>query len=366
MTLSNHYLPDVAEIERTHAVRDSVLALVRSIMAENRIEGKVLAVGSTAKDTFVKGDTDIDIFIVSPNYKEAYSLFKRKISGHRKEGPMDIWHFIFKDYDVDLVFIPPDHPRIDTLLHTEFMNQNLTPELKKEVIRAKAFFKSSGVYGAEIGGIVGVAIEELIRRHGNLEKVCTVLLSSSDIPFIPDPAKPERNLLASIKKIRWKQIQTVCDDFLKSRTFKYRPYTKTEYLADRHEWNHIHFQRKRDRPTDFHSALSVCNHALNEVKNREPEVKGTCDAYVFDEVLISYDVTPKQLPRQKLHCGPPLEMHESVRAFKTIYPETFEKDGKVCTLIERERTDVVEWMKDLITDRMQNIGYKVNLNGYNI
>jgi tRNA nucleotidyltransferase (CCA-adding enzyme) len=240
---------------------------------------------------------------------------------------------IFKDYDVDLVFIPPDHPRIDTLLHTEFMNQNLTPELKKEVIRAKAFFKSSGVYGAEIGGIVGVAIEELIRRHGNLEKVCTVLLSSSDVPFIPDPAKPERNLLASIKKIRWKQIQTVCDGFLKSRTFKYRPYTKTEYLADRHEWNHIHFQRKRDRPTDFHSALSACNHALNEVKNREPEVKGTCDAYVFDEVLISYDVTPKQLPRQKLHCGPPLEMHESVRAFKTIYPETFEKDGKVCTLI---------------------------------
>jgi tRNA nucleotidyltransferase (CCA-adding enzyme) len=142
MTLSNHYLPDVAEIERTHTVRDSVLALVRSIMAENRIEGKVLAVGSTAKDTFVKGDTDIDIFIVSPNYKEAYSLFKRKISGRRKGGP-------------------------------------------------------------------------------------------------------------------------------------------------------------------------------------------------------------------------PLEMHKSVRAFKTIYPETFEKDGKVCTLIERERTDVVEWMKDLITDRMQNIGYKL-------
>jgi hypothetical protein len=51
-------------------------------------------------------------------------------------------------------------------------------------------------------------------------------------------------------------------------------------------------------------------------------------------------------------------MHESVRAFKTIYPQTFEKDGKVCTFVERERTDVVEWMKDLITDRMQNIGYK--------
>jgi tRNA nucleotidyltransferase (CCA-adding enzyme) len=356
----NNYLPSSEEIEKTHKIRDYLLRFVRFTIAEKNIEGKVMAVGSTAKDTFVRADTDIDIFIVSPNYQKAYELLKQKLPlGRRKEGPMDIWHFIYEGYDVDLVFIPPDHPRIETLIHTEFMNQNLTLQLKREAIRAKAFFKSQGVYGAEIGGIVGIAVEELVRRYGRIEKVCETLLSTSEIPFVPDPAKPDRNLLASLKKVRWKQLREACRKFLATHEFRYETYTKQDFLSQRETWTHLHFQRKRERPIDFHTALSACNHSLNEIKNREPEVKGTCDAYVFDEVIVSYNINPKTLPKQKIHCGPSIEMPQAVKAFKTIHTNTFEKEGKICTVVERERTNVVEWMQDLIADRMQRVGYTV-------
>jgi len=354
------YLPSPEEVKKIHEMRDYLLSFVQTTLAQNRADAKVMPVGSTAKDTFVKGDTDIDIFIVAPNYKDIYELFKKQLpQGRRKEGPTDIWHFIHEGYDVDLVFIPPDHPRIATLIHTEFMNQNLTFQMKKEAIRAKAFFKTQGVYGAEIGGIVGIAVEDLVRRHGNIEKICAVLLSTPEIPFIPDPAIPDRNLLASLKKVRWKQLREACRRFLATHEFHYKAYAKQDFLSQKETWTHLHFERRRERPIDFHTALSACNHALNEIKNREPEVKGTCDAYVFDEVIISYNVHPKTLPRQKVYCGPPLEMDISVKAFKAVHPQTFERDGKICALMERERTNVVDWMGGLISDRMQKVGYTV-------
>jgi len=248
MSMENaEYLPSEMELESVHRIRDYLLSFVESTLHEQKIEGKVMAVGSTAKDTFVRGDTDIDIFIVSPKFKEAYEVFKRKLpEGRRKIGAMDIWHFIHEGYDVDLVFIPPDHPRIDTLIHTAFMNKNLTPKQKQEVIRAKAFFKSEGVYGAEIGGIVGIAVEELIRRYNTLENICEILLSSKEPPFIQDPATPKRTLLASLKPVRWRQLQTACDTFLKRKSFKLKPYTKKHYFQHRETWEHLSFTKNQN------------------------------------------------------------------------------------------------------------------------
>jgi tRNA nucleotidyltransferase (CCA-adding enzyme) len=332
--------------------------MVKPFLKGANIEAKVMAVGSTAKDTFVSGSTDIDIFVVSSNYRSAYDLIKNKIkNGSRKEGPMDIWHFTYKGYDVDLVFIPPDHPRIETLEHTAFMNRNLTAELKKEVIKAKAFFKSHGVYGAEIGGIVGIAVEELIRRYHTLENICKVFSKYETPPFIEDPVNPKRNILASIKPIRWKQLQSSCKKFLENGQIKFKPYTKMEYIREKITWHNLFFNRKRDRATDFHTALSVCNHALNEIKNREPQVKGNCDAYVFDNVIISYHIHPKKLPKTKVYCGPPITMKDAVEAFKEVHPKTFVKNGYICTIIEREKTDIEKWMKEKIVNRMRNKNY---------
>ena len=353
-----NYIPSEQEIKNVHEIRDFLIRTVKKQLAEKHIEAEVMAVGSTAKDTFVKGSMDIDIFIVSPKYKEAYKMFQQVFtSGKRKEGPMDIWHFIYRNYDVDLVFIPPDHPRIETLEHTAFMNRNLTPELKREVVKAKAFFKSKGVYGAEIGGIVGIAIEELVRQHRTLENVCKTLLSYKEKPYIPDPINPQRNLLASIVKIRWKQIQNACNEYLSKKHFTFQSFTPTEYMKNKRTWTHLNFQRKHDRATDFNTALSVCNHALNQIRNREPEVKGTCDAYVWNHVTISYHVTPEKLPKTKIYCGPPIDRKNAVEAFKFVHPDSFEKDGKICTIVEREKTDVVQWMKDLITNRMHERNY---------
>lgn len=353
------YLPTEQEKKKVHEIRDALLESTTKMLSENKIQAKIMAVGSTAKDTFVRGDTDIDIFIVSPQFKEAYHTFQQQIpQGRRKEGPMNIWHFIKDGYDVDLVCVPPDHPRIQTLIHTEFMNRNLSPKQKQEAIRAKAFFKSQGVYGAEIGGIVGIAVEEMIRRYDTLEKACQVLASSEQVPFLEDPANPKRTLLASIKPVRWQQIHEVCWKIIEHKRFPFRPFTAKDYLLQKGKgWEHLNFARRTDRAIDFHTGLSACNHALHEVRNREKEVKGNCDAFVFDHVVVSFSVSPTILPKTKVYCGPPITMSESVEAFRVVHPDAFEKNGSICAVIEREKTDVIEWMRELIAERMETKGY---------
>jgi len=353
------YLPTEHEKKKVHEIRDTLLNTVENMLSENKIEAKIMAVGSTAKDTFVRGDTDIDIFVVSSQFKEAYRTFQKQVpQGRRKEGPMDIWHFKKDGYDVDLVCVPPDHPRIQTLIHTEFMNRNLSPKQKQEAIRAKAFFKSQGVYGAEIGGIVGIAVEELIRRYDTLEKACQVLASSDEIPFLEDPANPERTLLASIKPVRWQQIHEVCWGLIERKRFAFKPYTTKDYLLQKgKDWEHLNFKRRTDRAIDFHVGLSSCNHALHEIRNREKEVKGVCDTFVFDLVVVSFSISPTTLPKTKVYCGPPITMSESIEAFRAVHSNAFEKNGLICALVEREKTNVVEWMRELIAERMKTKGY---------
>jgi len=89
-------------------------------------EAEVIPVGSVAKDTFLKGSSDIDIFIISKNYREIFNLMKYwKPSGKIKRGELLIWNYQENSHDVDLVFVPPEHPKIDTLKHTEFYDKHL-------------------------------------------------------------------------------------------------------------------------------------------------------------------------------------------------------------------------------------------------
>src|SRR5207247_5166945 len=56
-----------------------------------------------------------------------------------------------------------------TPYHTEFMNTNLTPELRLEARLLKKFARGIGVYGAEIkvGGFSGMLIDTLALYYGS-------------------------------------------------------------------------------------------------------------------------------------------------------------------------------------------------------
>jgi len=325
-------------------------------------EAKIVPVGSTAKDTFLKGSSDIDIFIVSDRYQDLFNLIKYfKPSGKIKRGELLIWNYRDGTYDVDLVFVPPKHPRIETLKHTEFYNKHLTDKMKDEVRKAKVFFRSHGVYKAEIGGITGVAIEELIRQKKTFENLCRYIASHDleDI-WLQDPTTTRpRNLLASVTEIRWKQAQEACQEYLKTGKMKLKPFSEEDFRQRYRDWTIVKCERKYDTATDYHTALSLCKKAGNQTKSLEHDITFLCDSYVENHILIALKTNPEKLPKYKEVCIPE-KLTEAIKRFKQQHPEakTYKKNGQICALIKRNMTSPEKYMTEQLIERMRKRGYE--------
>lgn len=357
---SEAYIPTETEMKEVSQFIERLKKKILSFYGERGVSVNVYEVGSTAKGTFVRGEYDVDIYVVTPQYEEAFNLAKQLFpQGKRKYGALLIWHFIENHYDVDLVFSHPTHIKIDTLLHTPFYRRTLTPLMKMEVIKAKAFFKTKGVYGAEIGGITGVAIEELIRRHGTFENLCKYLIQYGEKPFIQDPVtqKP-RDLLASITPLRWKQLIEACHQYLKTHEVVYRKFDEATFRRKYQGWFILEFPRRRDRYIDYLTASSVAIHSARLLRSLEEDTSYDYDIFVdHNKILIAINAHPKRLSEVKLRCISKTMPESAIRKFKETHPNTFEMNGKICAYIKRKFIYPLRAYAEEIEKRMKARGY---------
>ena len=191
--------PSPKDVQRLTEIADKAMKLVRqysSPMIEDVVFG-----GSFAKGTWLKRDhahykngnseecADIDIFIkidVSLHYEE-FDEFAKKIAKQ-----------YLSEYNPRLRY--SSHPYVEAYVkgirvnvvpcynvkkgkwksaadrspfHTEYIKANLDDKKKNQVRLLKKFFKSIGVYGAEIAtsGFSGYVTEILILKYGSFESV---------------------------------------------------------------------------------------------------------------------------------------------------------------------------------------------------
>lgn len=359
--MDTKYIPTSKEEARITAFEKSEIALLTGFVRSTEFSAEITPVGSVPKGTFLRGASDIDIFVVSEHYRELFQNIQEHIpGGHVKRGELLIWNYRKDGFEIDLVFVSPSHPKIDTLQHTEFYKESLTPEMRNEVRKAKALFLSSGVYAAEVGGITGVAIEELIRLHDSLDNVCKLFLQTplEDL-WIQDPTtERSRNLLASVTPLRWKQMRSVCHDYLHERVVRLRPFTSFAFRK-RHEGKTlVECNRQFDRATDFHTADSLCRKSGNEVRNIEKDVSFFCDTFVDDKIVLALRTTPERLSPRKEVCIP-VELTEAVDAFKKVHPyaKLYEKNRGVCAMVPRTIVNAESHMIKSFISRMNRRGY---------
>lgn len=359
-----NFIPTYSEREEVKEIGNNIAKRVKNLVSEHDPEIKL--VGSTAKGTFVSGDTDIDVYVISNEYEDAFSEAKKEFKeGHRKRGELTIWNFNHEGYDVDLVFIPPDYEKVDTLKHTDFFDERLSDEEKEEVVKGKALFKSEGVYGAEVGGIVGVAIEELVRQEGSLEDACKVIMNKEQEElWLQDPVldKP-RDLMASISGKRYKHLQEACEDYIRTDEIDYKVYTFDEFREDYYDHSIVECEREFDRSVDYHTGMSICKKAGRIIKQKAKDVETSCEAYVGEDGIgIAYRAEPRELPEKREECIPG-DMEEAVEAFRKEHPdvETYEKSGNVCAMVDRKITRPHEKMGEKIGGLMEERGYSCSL-----
>ncbi|UXD21825.1 transglycosylase [Ignicoccus pacificus DSM 13166] len=225
--------------------RDRIFAKVKRVVEEElekeKVKGEVTLQGSAAKETWLRGNLELDVFILfPPKSKEWLKVVALKIL---EKAAKRLGEYIIKyaehpyinlkveGVDVDLVpafKVSSGSEAITavdrTPFHTKWVKEKLDelgPSSRDEVRLLKAFFKGIGVYGAEVKveGFSGYMTELLLIHYkGFAETINSMSVWKPPVfldpgghdnkPFylkkfkapiiVPDPVDPKRNAAAAV------------------------------------------------------------------------------------------------------------------------------------------------------------------------
>ncbi|MGQ9690780.1 MAG: CCA tRNA nucleotidyltransferase [Thermoproteota archaeon] len=185
--------PGPEEEERVKGIVSNVVSSLQDEFRDLEPEAEVLLEGSIAKDTWLSGEADADIFIRFPVDWKKDEMGKALIEKVKEIFKPERCRLRFAEHPYITVMM--DEINIDivpcykvkkglfrsatdrTPFHTEFVKERLGPEMKDEVRLLKRFFKGIGVYGAEIKtrGFSGFLVELLIYCLGGFVKTLEIL-----------------------------------------------------------------------------------------------------------------------------------------------------------------------------------------------
>ena len=340
---------------------------VERILAESGFQGRVTLQGSFARDTWLSGETDLDIFARFPSSMERGEWTERVLPAIRKglarfnaieryaEHPFLEFHVdgtrvnVVPCYDVEKGEWKSATDR--TPYHTEFMNTNLTPELRLEARLLKKFARGIGVYGAEIkvGGFSGMLIDTLALYYGSfmesirqtssltpgtlleIGKPPTVLDMKKREPGVDlvviDPVDPDRNLAAAVRPERLWSFVAAGREFVRGPEIRYffppqftrktNPQFAERIRASGRELSAIVFKHRALVPDVLWGQLMKLEKSMVELMDREDFhiYRSTIWSDEKIESAILLEADRAVISSVKMQTGPPVSKKEDSQSF---------------------------------------------------
>jgi tRNA nucleotidyltransferase (CCA-adding enzyme) len=372
--------------------------------------------GSVAKDTWLKDNPDIDIFMRLPtsiprkNLGDVALRIAKKAAGSYKQTERFAEHpylqLIVEDYRVDIV------PCYDTKsgewqsatdrtpYHTDYIKKHLDKDLRGEVRLLKKFMQSTGVYGAEIkvGGFSGYLCELLIMKYRSftqtieafahykkriivdIEKFYASRENDLSLLFpeplvIVDPVDKGRNVASAVQPTKLYDFIGAARAFLNKpeQVFFYPPKTEAlpiEKLKSQFEnrGSTIMFlvvDQISAVPDVLWGQLFKTKRSLNKLLELS-EYKILNNAVWSNEKNLSvfiFELEQQVLPNIKKHLGPPLEREVEGENFlakyrdnKTVISGPYIEDGRWTVMVPRKTTDATALLKEKLVDDAKNAG----------
>ena len=182
--------PTDSQKEEINSLSSDLIDFLNKTCMEESIDVKVTLVGSVAKETALKGKSDIDIFMAFPldtdkKYLKEMGLYLAHKCSDNFNGEAS-HHFASHPYvtsqigEFEVDFVPCYEiengsqlkSAVDrTILHTRYVKANLSDAQKDEVLLLKRFMDMTGTYGSEfkVGGFAGYLCELLIIYYETFE-----------------------------------------------------------------------------------------------------------------------------------------------------------------------------------------------------
>ncbi|MDP1693980.1 MAG: CCA tRNA nucleotidyltransferase [Candidatus Woesearchaeota archaeon] len=378
--------------------------LVKEILSKIKIPGaKPILGGSGAKNTWLKGTHDIDIY-VKFNVKQ-YShktdqladilekALKKQFKLDRLHGSRDYYQVYKAPYTVEIVPILDIKKASEAKNITDFSHLHVAyvqkyKKVADEIRLAKLFAKAQGIYGAEsyMQGFSGYVMELLVIHYGSFMKMMRTVAKWKETTIIGDkkealslnpakkvsplilvdPVQPERNAAAALSEEKYQQCIKACQKFLKH---------PSENLFEEEE---INWEKIKKKGTVWYCAVTPL-----------PEKKDVAGA----KMLKAFDFTKQTLERAEfklyksgwqyaapsffyfvvdkkplsptlLRQGPPLTHPEGVLHFKKQHKKILTKKGRLYAEVPREFTHVQDCLKSVlasenVVNRVKNVSVSI-------
>ena len=337
---------------------NSLIEKLRCRLEKLGLEAEVCVEGSIAKDTWIAGEKDIDLFMLVPKehgreaFQKVLEAAKAVCKGRFLEAYAEhpYIHAEIEGFTID--FVPcfkleraeEAVSSVDrTPFHTAYVNKHLNPEGRREVRLLKRFMRGIGTYGAEIkiGGFSGYLCELLIMYYGSF---LNVLKAASDWrgrilidienhyrgraeealkvfnqPLIViDPVDKNRNVASAVSRERLAEFIAASRLFIRNPSVRFffppelKPFSTQEAI-----------ERMRSKGTSFvflktKAVKAVPDVLWGQLYKSQRALKGLISRYDFEVLrdavwsdektatVFIFELQSHILPATKKHIGPPI------------------------------------------------------------
>jgi len=372
----------LAEIVPHDTVLKEAQAFVEGInLAAKKKKIKATAVlgGSFAKDTYITGDYDVDVFVkFHPSYEDdklselLFELLKEHTPA-RIHGSRD--YFQIKNKILfEVVPVREIKEAADARNVTDFSPYHVAwvkkAKLSNEIRLSKKFCKAQGVYGAESykQGFSGHVLDIITIYYGGFLKLikqaakwkpkvvidpknkykgrALQILNKSKIQgplVVIDPTQPDRNAAAALNLENFEKFISVAQKFIKKPTLKF--FEERNINAE--------LQKKKGTllviditPAD--APENVAGAKINKVKEfltaklKDFDVKEAIWEWQNERIKMYFVVKNNTLPAEYTHQGPPVQKTQHVEMFKKQYKKTWIENNRIFAKAQRKFTRIIE------------------------
>jgi tRNA nucleotidyltransferase (CCA-adding enzyme) len=380
--------PDADERERLESVVATLRERAEAAIADLPVEADVVQVGSTARDTWLAGDRDVDLFVRFPTDlpREDLERFGLEVGhavvpdGREEYAEHPYVHGEVEGFAVDLVpcyavDAPTDiQSAVDrTPFHTRYLAERVDADLAGEVRVTKRFLTGIGVYGSDLRtrGFSGYLTELLVLEHGGFRPLVEAAAdwhppvafdpeghgdlengSTFDDPLVVvDPTDPDRNVaavcsaaaLARFQHYARELLADPCESLFESRepdpldpaavreTFAGRATTPVALAFDRPDIVDDQLYPQLEKSLDG---------LRGELDRRGFDVLRAA-TFADDTAVLLFELAVAERPRVERHEGPPVHVRDHAAGFFEAYEDRKDVYGPFVDgdryVVERDR-----------------------------
>jgi len=395
-------IPTEEEIKKASSVENELRKRLDIILKEYKgLEYKFL--GSYARNTWLRGNLEIDVFILFPEDTPIDVLEKHGLEIGRsvvdefelRYAAHPYVHGLIDGTEIDIVpcYSLKSSERIKSAVdRTPFHHEWLESRIKgkqNDVRILKRFLKSSNLYGAEysVRGFSGYLCELLIYFYGSFQRLVeegagftrTTVIDivkgtvskekSADCFTVVDPVDSKRNVAANLSIDNLAKFVEKCIKFIESPSIRYfedkKPFVpssdqlKEEILARNTGIMLVEFKRPDIVEDNLFPQLDrACKKTYQHLLRRNFCPIRT-SYYVTDSYCyLLFETEIKEVSRLEKRMGPPFENYKDVKKFvkKETRYKPFIEGGRYYIYRERKEFKIEEVLINFIERNRRTLG----------